>query len=92
MTKSYIPNEDGSGTWERGDANGPKVTGVIDKEGNAEYTASDGSKLKITKDSTLTITDTSGKETTYTKDQIDNLVAEQQSKVNGIDVALQGGK
>lgn len=90
--ETYIPNEDGSGTWERGDANGPKVTGVIDKEGNAEYTASDGSKLKITKDSTLTITDTSGKETTYTKDQIDKLVAEQQSKVNGIDAALQGGK
>ncbi|MDH8678770.1 hypothetical protein QE109_11460 [Fusibacter bizertensis] len=90
--ENYIPNDDGSATWESGDANGPKVTGVIDKEGNVEYTATDGSKLKITKDSTLTITDPSGNETSYTKAQIDNMVAEQKANVSAIDDAFKGGK
>lgn len=90
--EKYVPNADGSATWEKGDKNGSQVTGVIDNEGNVEYTAQDGSKLKISKDSTLTIVDSKGNETSYTKEQIENMVASQNAALSNAENTLKGGE
>lgn len=80
----YEPNEDGSATWERGNADGAQLKGEISKDGSVTYTASDGSQL-VVKDDTLTVIDTAGNATTYTKEQLQQMAAEQ-AKV------LEGGK
>jgi len=67
-------NEDGSIDFESGDATGVKVTAVKDTEGNYEFNSTDGSQLIITKDD-FTIKDTEGNSNTYTKEDIDRMVA-----------------
>ena len=90
--EKYVPNDDGSATWEKGDKNGPQVTGSIDSEGNVEYVTPDGSKLKISKDSALTIVDSKGNETSYTKEQIESMVASQNAAVSNVENTLKGGE
>jgi hypothetical protein len=72
--ETYQEHEDGSIDFESGDKNGVKVTGVKDTEGNYELNAVDGSQLTITQDY-FTVKDTEGKTTTYTKEDIDRMVA-----------------
>lgn len=80
----YEPNEDGSATWERGNADGAQLKGEMSKDGSVTYTASDGSQL-VVKEDTLTVVDTAGNATTYTKDQLQQMAADQAK-------ALEGGK
>lgn len=86
----YEPNADGTGTWERGNADGTQIKGEIDADGNATYTSSDGSKLEVKQDS-VTVVDSTGKSTTYTKDQLQQMAAEQKMAVDHAS-NLEGGE
>lgn len=72
----YQPNEDGSGSWEMGDKDGAQLKASIDSQGNYECTAKDGTQMQISKDSDLTIKDKDGNSTTYTKAEIEKMVAD----------------
>jgi len=80
----YTPNEDGSASWERGNKEGAELTGEMDTEGNVTYTASDGSQLVVKEDS-LTVVDSNGNQTTYTKAQLEQMVKDQQSQMKGVE-------
>ena len=75
----YQENKDGSIDFESGDKKGVKVTGSKDAEGNYELKAKDGSQLKITQDH-FTVKDSEGNSTTYTKEDIDRMVASEELK------------
>jgi hypothetical protein len=88
----YQPNEDGSSSWERGDKDGAQLKATTDSEGNYECTARDGSQLQISKDSDLTIKDQDGNSTTYTKAEIEKMVAEHESKMAENENQPEGGE
>jgi hypothetical protein len=68
-------HEDGTISYENGNKDGKQVSGFKDKDDNYTFTKNDGSQL-IIKDTDLTIKDKDGKTTTYTKEDIENMVKE----------------